>query len=120
MEYYQNLESLAEFEAYAEHVLCGSEPGCNSCLNRLRVIAIATEVDLDYDGKDRTFIIRAYQDGVTRSSSGWSRADSLSGSLKTEIGLLSPQAATEVDHIRLEGYLIELGDDQKTSNMFTF
>ena len=114
MEYHQNLNSLVEFEAYAEHVICG--PGFDSCLNRLRVIATATEVDIDYGPKDRTVTIRTYQNSAPKSSSGWSRVDTLSGSLKTEIGALAPQAATEVDHIKLGGYLVVLGDDQKTSN----
>lgn len=84
-------------------------------MDRSREISSADYLDIDYDTISQALILTAFHSAAP-SPSGWTlqfpkppRSSSL------EIGVLSPQQATEPESLSLGGFLTKLGTDSKPS-----
>ncbi|KAK3369152.1 PIG-X [Lasiosphaeria ovina] len=109
-QYFQPLESLSHFIAYAQDQLC--PPSDALCAARLNSLVLASLLDLSYDTISHTLKITAlwpYQKQAVHATS-WPK-------LRTEVGVLSGEIPPNLEphEVGLAGLLTVLGQDTKPS-----
>jgi hypothetical protein len=116
LQYYQPLEALDRFVAYAKGVLCSVGDG--DCIARLDALAEASALDVSYDTISHALKVTALWPYRRQEIRAVSRPD-----VRTEVGVLSDEKTpTMEDHeLGVSGLLTVLGQDSKPSaTMFSF
>jgi hypothetical protein len=114
-QYHQNLANLSEFSTYAREKLCASKDP--QCLAKAAILDSADYLDIDYDSISQALVIKAYRHQSPGSDLAWTEELQQIGDSKTEIGILAPDIASDLESIKMGGYLVVLGEDDKPSKM---
>ena len=83
------------------------------CLKKLEAIESADYFDIDYDSISQAFVLKTYRHQSPHGR--WNEDVKAIKDAKLEIGVLNPQDATELEHLKMGGFLVVVGEDDKLS-----
>ena len=117
-QYHHLLPSLNELSTYLEQKIC--PPGGTQCLSRAGAIASADYLDIDYDSISQALVIKTYRNQSPTVGGTWNEEIKAIDDTKLEIGVLAPEQATEAEELKMGGFLIVIGEDDKPSEFSFF
>ena len=114
-QYHHILPSLESLSTYVNEKICATKDP--RCLARASAIASADYLDIDYDSISQALVIRTYRHRSPEAPGKWQEEVQAVDNAKLEIGVLASEVATEVEKLKLGGFLAVIGEDEKLSEL---
>ncbi|KAL8734923.1 MAG: hypothetical protein Q9166_001275 [cf. Caloplaca sp. 2 TL-2023] len=118
-QYHEALKPLRDFLIYLQNKVCPKQDyHCSRAAARLEQ---ALYFDIDYKHESQNLILTYFHDESPESGSWNALIKPRPNSVKTEIGVLAKEDATEPEELSLGGFLSIVGEDDKPkSSRFSF